>query len=288
MAEDQDKEKEELISLIESAEPEAKKLESLGQTIVESARFFRDISGPLAQVYKQIPAHQMPSGEWSRQSQSWRAWYGAVSGVQGMQTNVNNFTAMTASSANTAVSGVTMIFGGSPPLIPPPPAAKAAITTLFQTLERHPQAEKAIASMRRLGLDRRGGDFRPALDLLNEAKGAIERPVVGSGGPVSVLISLRECIGAAIAELVRRRPKQEEVKRWSAKVVSVGGQCGRPSLPSDHFTRLGDDADRLMDRLSGAKQTGMDRTQLMGFFNQGLLFLNALMDSIDESKLRLS
>ena len=131
-----------------------------------------------------------------------------------MQTNVNNFTAMTASSANTAISGVTMIFGGSPPLIPPPPAAEAAMTTLFETLERYPQAGKAIASMRRLGLDRRGGDSRPALDLLNEAKGAMERPVVGDGGAVSVLISLRECIGAAIAELVRRRPKQEEARRW--------------------------------------------------------------------------
>ncbi len=116
----------------------------------------------------------------------------------------------------------------------------------------------------------------------------MERPVVGDGGAVSVLISLRESIGAVIAELVRRRPRQEEAKGWSAKVVSVGSQCARPSLSADHFSRLGADADRLMNQLSGAKQAGMDRTQLMWYFNRGLLFLNALVDSIDESKLRPS
>jgi hypothetical protein len=58
------------------------------------------------------------------------------------------------------------------------------------------------------------------------------------------------------------------------------------ALYCPHFTRLGDDADTLMDQLSGAKQKHKDRDHLAAFFNQGLLFLNALMDSIDESRLR--
>jgi hypothetical protein len=76
--------------------------------------------------------------------------------------------------------------------------------------------------MLRLGLDRRSGNDRPALDLLHEAKSAMDRPVLGDGGPTSVLIPLRESIDAAIAELVRRRAKQEPVKGWKEKVVSVG------------------------------------------------------------------
>ena len=43
-----------------------------------------------------------------------------------------------------------------------------------------------------------------------------------------------------------------------------------------------------MDQLSGAKQTQMIETSWRGSSVGGLLFLNALMDSIDESKLRPS
>ena len=48
MAEDPEKEKEELIRLLEDAEPGAKQVESMGQAMVESARFVQDIAKPLA------------------------------------------------------------------------------------------------------------------------------------------------------------------------------------------------------------------------------------------------
>ena len=140
--------------------------------------------------------------------------------------------------------------------------------------------------MQRLGLNSRGGIARLPLDLLQEARSALDRPVVGDGGPVSVLVSLRECIDAVITELVRRRPRQEKVKGWSGKIVSVGEQCARPMLAAGHFSRLGGDAESLMDLLSEAKQADRTRSQLVESFNHGLLFLSAFMESIDESLLR--
>jgi hypothetical protein len=53
-----------------------------------------------------------------------------------------------------------------------------------------------------------------------------------------------------------------------------------------NFDRLGDDAERLMDDLSGAKQAAIPREELMEFFDRGLLFLNALLNSIDGAKLK--
>ena len=160
------------------------------------------------------------------------------------------------------------------------------ITKVFGTLERNPQVEKAIASITsRLGLNSRGGGSRTPIDLLLEARGALDRPIVGDGRAVSVLVSLRECIDAAITELVRRRPTQEAVKGWSGKVVSVGSRIAVSFLVS-HFERLGVDGERLMNELSGAKQAAMTRDILMQYFNRGLLFLNALMESIDEARLR--
>ncbi len=95
MAEDPEKDKEQLIRLLEDAAPEAKQLENMGQARVESARFVQDVARPLAEVYKQVPANQMPPGEWARQSRGWASWHGLVTTIQGMQTNVNSFSAMT-------------------------------------------------------------------------------------------------------------------------------------------------------------------------------------------------
>jgi hypothetical protein len=284
----EDKEKEEAIRQIEDAGAEAKNVESMGQAMIESARFVQDMAKPLATVFREFPTGQAPSGGWAPQIQGWSALNNMMSSFRGMQMNVNSFSVMAMSSANTAISGSVMMFGPTPPAVPPPPAVEAALTNIYQTLDRFPLIDKAIVSMRRLGLDRRGGDSRPALDLLNEARGAIQRPVLAEGGPVSVLIPLRECIGAAISELVRRRPQKEPGKKWSAKLDSLGSQCGLPSLASGHFTRLGNDADTLMDQLSGAKQTDMDRVRLTALFSRGLLLLNAILESIDESKLKPS
>jgi hypothetical protein len=286
MSEDAAKQKDELIRLIANAEPEAKKLEGVGHGLVDSARFTQDMAGALVELVKEVPLDQLPPAEWSRLIEVWRRWHDTAHNLDAMQTTVNSFHAMTHAATNTSVSGVMPMFSGFPPAPPPSPAAEAARKTLFQTLDRYPLADQVVASMRRLGLDSRGGSSRPPLELLNEARGALERPVVGEGGPVSVLISLRECIDAVITELVRRRLTQEEAKGWKGKVVSVGRQSARTLLPPDHFDGIGVDAESLMNQLSGAKQTTMSRERLMEFFNRGLLFLNSLMGSIDERKLR--
>lgn len=298
MAEDPLKQKEELIRLIADVEQEANKLESLGQGLVESARLTQDVAEPLVRLFRQVPPNQMPPEGWARQIEGWEALHDSATSIQAMQTNVSAFSAMTASTASMSVTGVLGIFGRLAPAPPPsvtgvmgmssgfPAPPPAEMESFFRILERQPLAEKATASMQRLGLDRRGGNLRSPLDLLNEARGAMERPVVRSGGPVSVLISLRECIDAVITEHLRRRPKQESATSWSGKVISVGSQCAGPSLPANHFDGLGADAKTLMDQLSGAKQADMDRDRLMWFFIQGLLFLNALMESIDEGKLK--
>lgn len=282
MSEDIAKKKEELLHLLGEVGPKSRKLEALGQKIVQSARFTTDVAGPLGELAAQTPEDRLPLGEWTRQVDAWRSWHDTADQLQTFQTTSNTLGAMSTAVANTSVSGVMLAF----PSGPQQPTIEAPRARLYQTLDRYPLVEQATASMRRLGLDSRGGGSRTPVDLLQEAKGALDRPVVGDGGPVSVLVSLRECIDAAITELVRRRPKQETAKGWRGKIVSVGSQCAHPMLTADHFNRMGGDAEMLMNQLSEAKQTTMSRDQMTEFFNRGLLFLNALMDSIDESQLR--
>jgi hypothetical protein len=275
----EDEKKEEAIRLMESAPAEAKKLEALSQQITEAARLTSDMAMPLAQIFKVIPTNGLPPGGWDREISNWRTWHAGAAAFQGM--GLGSFGVMSMGSVNSAYTTASMyVLGGAQS-----PATTEAYETISHRLERHDLTGKAIASMQRLGLDRRGGNHRPALDLLNEAKSAMDRPVVGDGGPVSVLLSLRQSIDAAITELVRRRPIQGPVRGWKDKVMSIGTECGI-TMPTGHFDKLGADADRLMNELSGAKEASMTRQQIMTYFHRGLLLLNTLMDGIDTSKLR--
>ncbi len=285
MADDPAKMKEELLRLLEGVGPQAQKLEFIGQEIVQFAWFSRDVAGPLSNLVAQFPEGQMSVEEWNRQLATWRDWHDTASRLHETATTVNSFGAQCYGATNATVSGVMPLFQGMLPAPPPPPALEAR-TKLFQTLGRHPMVTEALASMQRLGLGARSSDYRSPADLLREARSALDCPFVGEGGPVSVLITLRECIGAVISELVWRRPKQEPAKKWSNKVVSVGRQCERPNMPHGHFDRLGVDADKLMDELSGAKQATMSRDVLAEYFQRGLLLLNSLMNGIDQTRLR--
>jgi hypothetical protein len=135
-------------------------------------------------------------------------------------------------------------------------------------------------------LNSRGGTARSALDLLNEAQAALEYPVDKDVSPTSVSISLRESINAAITELIRGRPVQEKAQGWNDKVLSLGRHCGHSGVPTAQFQRLGAETENLMNKLSGHKQGSVSRDAMNELFIEGINLLNALLDSIDESKLK--
>ncbi|PYM23226.1 MAG: hypothetical protein DMD78_12530 [Candidatus Rokuibacteriota bacterium] len=124
------------------------------------------------------------------------------------------------------------------------------------------------------------------MELLNEARAALELPAFQEGGPASVLLPLRECINGAISELVRRRPRQEPAGKTREKLASIGTQCGRSGLDKSYFDRIAADADLLLNQLSGSKQAGIPREHVNELFHRGLLFINSLLESIDESRLK--
>jgi hypothetical protein len=286
MADDLSQKKDEALRLLGKVGPEAKKVEDLANQVTQYARFASDVAGPASEILQQVPPESLTSEQWDSQIGGLRAWHSSVQSLQGAVTNINSFVALSQSVSNTAVSGVMVVWSHFPATSPPPPVVEKARTTLFQTLERFPLIDKAAASLRRLGLDVRSGKNSSAT-LLEEARSALERPVYQDGGAVGVLICLRECIDASVTEMVRRRPKQEPITGgWKGKVASIGRQCTRPGLPNDHFDQVGQEIDKVMNDLSGTKQAAMPRSQLLEQFNRGLLALNALLDSIDESLLR--
>jgi hypothetical protein len=282
---DEEAKRDELIRLLAGVPAKATELESLGQGLVQSARLASDTAAPLLEIVKRIPSESLVSGRLDTEITAWRTWYDTAAQARGAETMVNTFVAAASGAINTAVSGAASI-SFTLPLVPDQQAVSAARMRLFDTLNRSPIVASLRLSMTRLGLDKRGGKDRPALDLLEEAAGAMERPPVPGGRPASVLIPLRGAIEAAIDELMRRRPQQEPASGWSDKVASIGRLCGHSYLAPSYFPSLCGTITPLWKKLSGAKQDDLTREAVAELFSQGVAFLNALMDGIDERVLK--
>lgn len=278
--------KDELVRLLSDVDSQARRLETLGQEVVRSARLSRDVVGPIRDFVSRVPAEALSPDQLDRQAESWRLWRVLADEVEASRITVNSFYAASFAASSTSSEAIAMVAFPSPPS----PSVRAGIESaklrLHQTLERFPLIDRARSSMRRLGLDSRGGSYRTPLDLLNEAQGALDHPVFQEGGPVSILIPLRESINSTIAELLRRRTTQEPAAKLTDKLASLGRQCAGPGLQAPHFERLAADAETLLNELSGAKQTDLPRHRQTELFHRGLLFLNALMDSLDEGRLK--
>jgi hypothetical protein len=90
---------------------------------------------------------------------------------------------------------------------------------------------------------------------------------IQSAGVTRVKSKLRECILAAVAEMLRRRPVQEPTRGTRDKLTSLGQHCARQSLKPDHFKRLATNMDSVVNELSGAKQAQMSRQRVSELFN---------------------
>jgi hypothetical protein len=293
MPEDPAKEKDELLKGLEEAEREAKRIEAAAKDALQNARLVRDTAPQLRILYQETPVSGLPPSEWARQNENVQSWLGVARSMPPTFTDVSTFAAMSQAATNTAMSGVMMTFPlglpPSPPAAPPPAypvAVQQAAERLAAIVEKYPSMDQARVEIRRLGLDTRGGNSKSALQLLEEARVALDIPVSEDGGATGVLLGLRGCINACVSELIRRRPVQEEAKTWKAKVASLGRHCGLDRLGAAHFDNLGIDAEGMNDRLSAGKEKGLSRSEVQQLFTKGLLFLVSLLSSIDESKLR--
>lgn len=207
----------------------------------------------------------------------WSSWHKAADEITKVQVQTTRvFVATTSAVFNTSTSMLSS-FG-------PAEESKIAVakTQLFQALDRATLVKRADAEMGRLGLKGRAGTIRTPPELLEDADQAFK----ARGGPATILIPLRESIDGALAALLKRRALQEPASNPEEKVKSIGRQCGREGLPEAHFPDLGASARRIADELSRAKQQNLSREKISDLFYQGITFLTALLESLDEAKLK--
>jgi hypothetical protein len=281
--------KEELLKVFEEVKQEAVQLKATTSDIMQHCQMAADIAGPLHDYYAQVPADQLSVTDLTLQKESWQALMGATRKARQALTGISTFGALATSATNTSVSGVLMHFQSFPMVQHSQPEQMRNLVVLksnvTKVLERFPLCDEVRAEISRLQIDTGFGGSQSAPALLDQARSLVDAPTFGSGA-MGGLVSLRECIERCMAELTRRLPTSEKAKGWRRKTELLGKQCGKDGLTAKHFETIGIDGDKTNDFLSEAKQGEISRSEAVDRFNKGLLFLRALLTSIDESKLR--
>lgn len=271
MADEEERARKKLLDLLEGVPEKADEQEKIGRAVQESGRQAREIAKPLREVVLSIP--NIPREELAHQVSVWSTWHETADQARQQWQTFKALIATTSAVTNTSAK---FVFD-----LPPTeePRIQAATDQLAKVLNRASLAEKVIAGMRRLGLDKQTRTNRSALQLLGDAQNAF------GGGPSSILIPLRGSIEKTLAVLLKRCPTQEEHGGKAArKIEFIGRQCGRDGLPAAHFPDLGTSGKHIIDTLSGSKDADFAPEKVNALFHEGLAFLDALLESLDETK----
>ncbi len=221
-------------------------LQEEAQHVVESANHLRDLAACMRECILSAPDDSvMPEDQWNRLVSGWRA--PSAIGRAVLRALVSGQSFAVTAQAVTVTTSMTLSEYSTAAYEHPwrKIGAEPAARRLESILLRQAQLPQAQALFKEFGLDQFHGSSRSPQQLLEDARLALDRPSGSEVSPVPVLIPLRESIHALLAALLRRRTTQEPASHDRDKVISVGNQFGRTDLPSDHFTRLGDDVEAL-------------------------------------------
>jgi hypothetical protein len=153
-------------------------------------------------------------------------------------------------------------------------------------VSRPSQKDDVIQLLKEFSLDtphKSGG--KSSLELFETAHEAFAKPVTQNNPVSTSLIPLRECIGNAVQSLILMRPHQEETGGWKKKILSIGKQLKKDSLPDEVIDELAEECHSLIDDLSGFKTRDIEREDWLIWLNRGTSFLNSLLKGLDSGKL---
>lgn len=270
-----------LASLLLQVQAKVTELLRLGRQISSPADLIKEMAPAEAELMSLISPDGIPSKDLDRQIESWQDWLRAADDLLKVSVPSVNLLSVASSGVTTTSSSIVSIIT-TVSNYPAPVAGKvaAAKDRIDQILARANFLEQVRAEMLRLKLDQRRGGQKSPLDLLNDA-------AAGFGtSPGAALMPIRSSVHATVAELLRRRPRQQPAPNLRDKLNSVGTQFGIQGLALDHFDRLAAAGDILINQLGGAKEGDLQPEQISSLFHRSLSFLYTLLQSLDETRLR--
>lgn len=164
--------------------------------------------------------------------------------------------------------------------------SQSAALQLSYVIDREADKRKLLRLLKQYGLDKAGGSNKSPVQLLETAYAAFENPPGEELSAETSLLPMRECINAAIATLLRRRPQQKPAKSPRNKVLSICTQMAASGVPQQAIQSLAQRWEGLLDELSASKQNELPRGEWCNRLRRANLFLQELLQSLDQSKMK--
>jgi len=200
VSENADEKMRELKDLSGQVPAAARRVGDQAEKIQETAHFLGEVASADLEFLNATPPGILPPEEISRNLEAWQATLDKTVDMLGdLRVLSAGFASTSYAVSSTTANTVSFVLDTG---VARTSALDDAIAVLDKIFRRAPLFDEVRAELRRLGLDKRGGQDRAALDLLDAAKRGVDK------GDVSALFTARESIYAAVSELFRRKPKQ--------------------------------------------------------------------------------
>jgi hypothetical protein len=280
---------EELKSILDDVEQKGEEISEKGRGITKDGQYRVDIARATKAVIPYLPPNEIENiiGDWKPFAQQSER---LLLGLQGLDTEVR---VDSATYAGTATLSITGSFPNLNPytsagFVTKNPEARAAFENLQAVAGRFIDASQVERILQELGFDKAYKGKKSPLELFQTAQGAFEKPVINKDPIITSLIPIRECIHLIIAELLKRRPIQEETRGDYAKVVSISRQLKRDTIQIDVFDSLARQwHDEIRDKeLSAAKEGSVQREEWLRRLQRATQFLFSLLSGLDPAKMK--
>lgn len=168
----------------------------------------------------------------------------------------------------------------------PAESLQQAVAYFAALNERGSMLANIIAGMTRCGLDRGTPPHRSAMDLLAESQAALDAPSGSDTVATPAIIQLRQCIERTVYDLYLRGTPQMPGSNWRERVLAIGRRSARDSVPPSHFDALAAVVEDKVKTFAPGKDNEFRRPTIHLLAMDGLRFLRALLEGVDEKKLR--
>jgi hypothetical protein len=281
----EDVKKRELMGLIDEVSEKSEKVIVKSHALVKEGQFQKKMAVIAKGLIEMIPDDTyIPSGYWDNQISMWGSNATRLDLIDKMAT-VPAARATTASLAWSTSGFQKDIF------IRKMSADNEAVVKrkrdeLNELLKSSEWNKNVEIEFERLRMDKDTQYGKSALSLLRSSHEALVKPSGISPNENAVLIAARECIHGCLADLLRKRPRQEPAGKVAEKVRSICEQMGFGHVTRENIEQLAEKAEMLVKYLSRTKQKNIPSEEIIEKFNQVTAFLFEFTASIDEKKMR--
>jgi hypothetical protein len=280
---------EELKRIVNDVEQKGEKASEHGRDVTRAGQFMVDFARATKAVITYLP----PNANVEYLIEDWNAYNQQanrlIDGLQTLSMDVVSSTNSTAGSATLSVTGTFIKMpAGMIGSLSVGPEAQGAIDKLYSVAGRMADASRVEELLKEFGFDKAPKGIKSPLELFQTAHAAYEKPVIQKDPISTSLIPMRECIEAVIAELLKRRPTQEEAKNEQAKIMSIGRQFKRDTILLDTIDSLARQwHEKIQNKeLSAAKQQDITREEWSIRLQRATQFLFSLLSGLDIVKMK--